>query len=221
MSSYAADRGTEPYARPLRCTTCPPQVASPEQAQEVHAFIRKWLSDKVSPDVAKTTRIIYGESCPPSGKRAAAALKIQRLACAVSVSFMVQLKRGVMCSMAGLLVSWHVQTGSAAWASSACTGTHMFLTTLSPHVQIALQYARAVCDTARRDQQHSMGKLSMYWDAHGPDKHRPTCAGGSVNDQNAAELASKEDVDGFLVGGASLKADAFATICNARAKVPA
>lgn len=46
-------------------------------------------------------------------------------------------------------------------------------------------------------------------------------AGGSVNDQNAAELASKEDVDGFLVGGASLKADAFATICNARAKVPA
>ena len=45
--------------------------------------------------------------------------------------------------------------------------------------------------------------------------------GGSVNDQNAAELASKGDVDGFLVGGASLKADAFATICNARAKVPA
>ena len=48
-----------------------------------------------------------------------------------------------------------------------------------------------------------------------------THAGGSVNDQNAAELASKEDLDGFLVGGASLKADAFATICNARAKVPA
>lgn len=141
--------------------------------------------------------------------------------CSFSVSFMVQLKRGVMCGMAGLLVSWHVQTGSAAWASSACTGTHMFLTTLSPHVQVALQYARAACDTSRRDQQHSMGKLSMYWDAHGPDKHRLTCAGGSVNDQNAAELASKEDVDGFLVGGASLKADAFATICNARAKVPA
>ena len=50
----------------------------------------------------------------------------------------------------------------------------------------------------------------------------PLCTvGGSVNDQNAAELASKGDVDGFLVGGASLKADAFATICNARAKVPA
>ena len=80
VSSYAADRGTRPHARPLRCTTCPPQVASPEQAQEVHAFIRKWLSDKVSPDVAKTTRIIYGESCPLSNKCAAAALAIQSLA---------------------------------------------------------------------------------------------------------------------------------------------
>ena len=44
-------------------------------------------------------------------------------------------------------------------------------------------------------------------------------AGGSVNDKNAAELAGKEDVDGFLVGGASLHADSFATICNANAKV--
>ncbi len=43
--------------------------------------------------------------------------------------------------------------------------------------------------------------------------------GGSVNDKNAAELAGKEDVDGFLVGGASLQAQSFATICNANAKV--
>tara|TARA_B110000208_G_C11727951_1_gene415285 strand:+ start:671 stop:1447 length:777 start_codon:yes stop_codon:yes gene_type:complete len=35
--------------------------------------------------------------------------------------------------------------------------------------------------------------------------------GGSVNDGNAAELAQAPDVDGFLIGGASLKADAFAT----------
>lgn len=76
VSSYAADRGTGPHARPLRCSTLPPQVASPEQAQEVHAFIRKWLSDKVSPDVAKTTRIIYGESRHLPGECAAAALAI-------------------------------------------------------------------------------------------------------------------------------------------------
>ena len=46
-------------------------------------------------------------------------------------------------------------------------------------------------------------------------------AGGSVNDKNSADLASKEDVDGFLVGGASLQAASFAAICNAKAKVPA
>lgn len=41
--------------------------------------------------------------------------------------------------------------------------------------------------------------------------------GGSVNASNAAELFSQPDIDGALVGGASLKADAFATIVNAAA----
>ncbi|KAK9915905.1 hypothetical protein WJX75_005831 [Coccomyxa subellipsoidea] len=80
------------------------KVATPDQAQEVHAYIRKWLADKVLPKVSGATRIIYG---------------------------------------------------------------------------------------------------------------------GSVNDKNSAELAGKEDVDGFLVGGASLQAASFATICNANAKVAA
>ncbi|KAM1152412.1 hypothetical protein ACFX2J_034847 [Malus domestica] len=39
--------------------------------------------------------------------------------------------------------------------------------------------------------------------------------GGSVNGGNSAELAKKEDIDGFLVGGASLKGPEFATIVNA------
>jgi triosephosphate isomerase len=38
--------------------------------------------------------------------------------------------------------------------------------------------------------------------------------GGSVNAGNAAELFGMEDIDGGLVGGASLKAD-FANIVNA------
>ena len=38
--------------------------------------------------------------------------------------------------------------------------------------------------------------------------------GGSVTDKNAAELIEKPDVDGFLVGGASLK-DAFKEIVRA------
>ncbi len=37
-------------------------TASPAQAQEVHAQLRQWLSENVSPDVANTTRIIYGGS---------------------------------------------------------------------------------------------------------------------------------------------------------------
>jgi triosephosphate isomerase (TIM) len=43
--------------------------------------------------------------------------------------------------------------------------------------------------------------------------------GGSVKADNAAELMAKPDVDGALVGGASLDGDEFAAIC--RAGVPA
>ncbi len=39
--------------------------------------------------------------------------------------------------------------------------------------------------------------------------------GGSVKPDNAAELMGKEDVDGVLVGGASLKADDFVAIVKA------
>ncbi|KAF9975493.1 triosephosphate isomerase [Actinomortierella ambigua] len=42
--------------------------------------------------------------------------------------------------------------------------------------------------------------------------------GGSVNASNAATLAGEPDIDGFLVGGASLKPE-FVTICNAKAKM--
>ena len=73
-------------------------VATPDQAQEVHAYLRKWFADKVSADVSKSIRVVYG---------------------------------------------------------------------------------------------------------------------GSVNAENCAELATKEDVDGFLVGGASLKGPDFLVIANA------
>ena len=42
--------------------------------------------------------------------------------------------------------------------------------------------------------------------------------GGSMNAGNADELLSKPDVDGGLIGGASLKADAFAAIVAAAGK---
>jgi len=43
----------------------------------------------------------------------------------------------------------------------------------------------------------------------------PVLYGGSCNAKNAAELFAKPDVDGGLIGGASLKAEDFATIVNA------
>lgn len=38
------------------------KVATTEQAQEVHASIRKWLGDKISTDTAENVRVIYGGS---------------------------------------------------------------------------------------------------------------------------------------------------------------
>jgi len=37
-------------------------TATPEMAQETHSQVRKWISDNVSPDVAKAVRIQYGGS---------------------------------------------------------------------------------------------------------------------------------------------------------------
>jgi len=45
--------------------------------------------------------------------------------------------------------------------------------------------------------------------------------GGSVKPQNAADLIAKENIDGFLVGGASLKADDFLAIIRAVAEAEA
>ena len=37
-------------------------VASPEQAQEVHAYLRKWFAEKVGAEVSQKIRVIYGGS---------------------------------------------------------------------------------------------------------------------------------------------------------------
>lgn len=39
--------------------------------------------------------------------------------------------------------------------------------------------------------------------------------GGSMNPKNAAELLAQDDIDGGLIGGASLKADDFLAVCTA------
>jgi len=48
----------------------------------------------------------------------------------------------------------------------------------------------------------------------------PILYGGSVKPDNARELCGQPDVDGALVGGASLVVDSFAGICEAAARLP-
>jgi triosephosphate isomerase len=47
----------------------------------------------------------------------------------------------------------------------------------------------------------------------------PILYGGSVKPENTAELMGQPDVDGALVGGASLAVDSFAAICEAAARL--
>ena len=43
--------------------------------------------------------------------------------------------------------------------------------------------------------------------------------GGSVKPENAEELLSQPDVDGALVGGASLEIESFASICETATRI--
>jgi triosephosphate isomerase len=47
---------------------------------------------------------------------------------------------------------------------------------------------------------------------------RPVLYGGSVKPDNASELLAQPDVDGALVGGASLEIESFAAICEAASR---
>jgi triosephosphate isomerase (TIM) len=48
----------------------------------------------------------------------------------------------------------------------------------------------------------------------------PVLYGGSVKPDNAAVLLAEPDVDGALVGGASLEVDSFKAICETAARIP-
>src|SRR6476646_2233935 len=49
---------------------------------------------------------------------------------------------------------------------------------------------------------------------------RPVLYGGSVKPDNAGELLAQPDVDGALVGGASLDVDSFTAICETAGRIP-
>lgn len=73
--------------------------------------------------------------------------------------------------------------------------------------------------TASSDQAQEIHKMIRVWlaDTFGSDTAENTniLYGGSCKPNNAAELFAQEDVDGGLIGGASLKADDFLKIIEA------
>lgn len=56
--------------------------------------------------------------------------------------------------------------------------------------------------------------LRLRLEAMAPSRRIPILYGGSVKPENSLELLSQEDIDGLLVGGASLKAESFSAIIN-------
>ena len=77
--------------------------------------------------------------------------------------------------------------------------------------------------TATVDQAQEIHGIIRGWlsDNYGAEKAGETriLYGGSVKPGNAAELLAMEDIDGALVGGASLKADDFGAIICASIKI--
>ena len=72
----------------------------------------------------------------------------------------------------------------------------------------------ATVDQAQQVHKMIRGLLAELYDAATAEKMRIQY-GGSVKPENARELLACEDIDGALVGGASLKADDFAAIVQA------
>ena len=72
----------------------------------------------------------------------------------------------------------------------------------------------ATVDQAQQVHKMIRGLLAELYDAATAEKMRIQY-GGSVKPGNAGELLACEDIDGALVGGASLKADDFAAIAQA------
>jgi triosephosphate isomerase len=87
------------------------------------------------------------------------------------------------------------------------------LSRLEPHERLVVAYepvwAIGTGRTATPEQaQEAHGFIRGLLDV-------PVLYGGSVKPENAAELLAQPDVDGALVGGASLDVDSFVAICRA------
>jgi triosephosphate isomerase (TIM) len=92
------------------------------------------------------------------------------------------------------------------------------LSVLAPHPQLVLAYepvwAIGTGLTATPEMaQEAHAFIKSLLDA-------PVLYGGSVKADNAAGLFEQPDIDGALVGGASLDVDSFTAICRAAERIP-
>lgn len=70
----------------------------------------------------------------------------------------------------------------------------------------------ATIEQVQEMHKHIRSVLTTHFGAHA--KQIPVLYGGSVKSDNAKEIFEQDDVDGGLIGGASLKASDFCTIIN-------
>jgi triosephosphate isomerase (TIM) len=92
------------------------------------------------------------------------------------------------------------------------------LSVLEPHPELVLAYepvwAIGTGHTATPEvAQETHAFIKSILDA-------PVLYGGSVKPDNAAGLLAQPDIDGALVGGASLEVDSFRAICETAARIP-
>lgn len=79
-----------------------------------------------------------------------------------------------------------------------------------------------VCESPEAARVISVIRASLkqfFEDKDGPNSV-PILYGGSMNAKNADELLAQDEIDGGLIGGASLKAEDFLSIINSAAKRP-
>ena len=84
---------------------------------------------------------------------------------------------------------------------------------LTPAILLAYEpiWAIGTGRNARPEDAQEVCALSrnLFKERFGPDADCPILYGGSVKESNSAELLSRPDIDGALVGGASLKVESF------------
>ncbi len=109
------------------------------------------------------------------------------------------------------------QGGAEAWVTAQLDGLVEVVGTARLRALVLAYepiWAIGTGETATPEMAQAMHAHVRGWLAERDAADVPVLYGGSVNDANAAALLAMPDIDGALVGGASLDAARFARICR-------